>query len=180
MELEDVDRITAGAIGEPGARTFFIQARQGDELATVLVEKEQVQLLAASVLEVLSRLDVETGTDGPSEEEMALEEPFEPLWRAGRLSIGYDESRDRLLLEMEQLLPEREDEDTEDDEDDEDAEQPDRVRVWATREQMLSLSRHGALVCQKGRPPCELCGNPKDPEGHACPATNGHRKLGSS
>lgn len=172
MDLEDVDRITAGAVGEPGARTFFIQARQGDALVTVLVEKEQVQLLAASVLEVLSRLDVETGTDGPSEDEMALEEPCEPIWRAGRISIGYEVGRDRLLLEMEQLLPETEEED-------EEAEEADRVRVWATREQMLSLSRHGALVCQKGRPACELCGNPKDPEGHACPATNGHRKLGS-
>jgi uncharacterized repeat protein (TIGR03847 family) len=172
MDLEDVDRITAGAVGEPGARTFFIQARQGAALVTVLVEKEQVQLLAASVLEVLSRLDVETGTDGPSEDEMALEEPCEPIWRAGRISIGYEVGRDRLLLEMEQLLPETEEED-------EEAEEADRVRVWATREQMLSLSRHGALVCQKGRPACELCGNPKDPEGHACPATNGHRKLGS-
>lgn len=172
MDLEEVDRITAGAVGEPGARTFFIQAHQGETLVTVLVEKEQVQLLAASVLEVLSRLDVETGTDGPSEDEMALEEPCEPIWRAGRISIGYEVGRDRLLLEMEQLLPETE-------EADEEAVEADRVRVWATREQMLSLSRHGALVCQKGRPACELCGNPKDPEGHACPATNGHRKLGS-
>ena len=178
MELEDVDRVTAGAIGEPGARTFFLQARRGSELVTVLVEKEQVQLLAASVLEVLSRLGIETGTGGPSEKEMELEEPCEPIWRAGRLSIGYDEGRDRLLLEMEQLLPES-DEGAEDEEGD-DVEEPDRVRVWATREQMLSLSRHGALVCEKGRPTCELCGNPVDPEGHACPATNGHRKLGSS
>ena len=170
MDLEEVDRITADAVGEPGARTFFVQARQGDTLVTVLVEKEQVQLLAASVLEVLSRLDVETGTDGPSEDEMALEEPFEPIWRAGRMSIGYEVARDRLLLEMEQLVP--------DAEEDEEAEEAERVRIWATREQMLSLSRHGALVCEKGRPACELCGNPKDPEGHACPATNGHRKLG--
>ena len=172
MELDDIDRVVAGAIGEPGSRSFFIQARRGETLVTVLVEKEQVQLLAASVLEVLSRLDVETGTDGPSEDEMVLEEPCEPIWRAGRISIGYEEGKDRLLLEMEQLLPEADDED-------EEAEEADLVRVWATREQMLSLSRHGALVCQKGRPACELCGNPKDPEGHACPATNGHRKLGS-
>ena len=50
-----------------------------------------------------------------------------------------------------------------------------RVRFWATREQMLSLARHGALVCAAGRPRCPLCGNPMDPEGHRCPALNGHR-----
>lgn len=178
MELDNVERITAGAIGEPGSRTFFIQARQGETSVTVLVEKEQVQLLAASVLEVLSRLDVETGTGGPSEEEMALEEPCEPIWRAGRLSIGYEEGSDRLLLEMEQLLPDSDEDEDEEGEGYAVEVEPERVRIWATREQMLSLSRHGALVCQKGRPTCELCGNPMDPEGHACPATNGHRKLG--
>ena len=47
-----------------------------------------------------------------------------------------------------------------------------RVRLWATPEQMLSLSRHGALVCARGRPACQFCGNPKDPEGHVCPAMN--------
>jgi hypothetical protein len=26
-----------------------------------------------------------------------------------------------------------------------------------------------------GRPPCELCGRPKDPAGHTCIKTNGHR-----
>lgn len=164
MELERVDRITAGAIGEPGHRTFFIQARKDTEVVTVLVEKEQVQLLAASVLEVLSRLDVETATG--SIEDMSLEEPAEPMFRGGRLSIGYDEERDLILLEIEELVPD--DEDTE----------PETLRLWATREQMLALSSHGAEVGSRGRPKCELCGNPIDPEGHACPATNGHKQLG--
>lgn len=164
MELERVDRITAGAIGEPGHRTFFIQARKDTEVVTVLVEKEQVQLLAASVLEVLSRLDVETATG--SIEDMSLEEPAEPMFRGGRLSIGYDEERDLILLEIEELVPDEEDT------------EPETLRLWATREQMLALSSHGAEVGSRGRPKCELCGNPIDPEGHACPATNGHKQLG--
>ena len=59
-----------------------------------------------------------------------------------------------------------------------DQREADRVRVWATREQMLSLSRQGAAVCARGRPTCQFCGNPLDPEGHVCPAMNGHGRLG--
>jgi len=188
VELDPVDRITAEAVGPPGQRTFYLQARGGTTLATVLVEKQQVQLLASSILEILARVGKETGP-GPSDDEMDLEEPVEPMWRAGRLSIGYLEERDLLLLEVEELLP-GEDEDDEDDQDDEEelalADEPlepeleaDRLRLWATREQMLSLSRHGALVCARGRPTCQFCGNPLDPEGHVCPAMNGHGELGS-
>jgi uncharacterized repeat protein (TIGR03847 family) len=212
VELDPVDRITTDAIGEPGERVFYLQARQGTMLVTVLVEKQQVQLLAASILEILSRVGKETG-QGPGEEEMGLEEPIEPVWRAGRLSIGYLEERDLILLELEELLPEAED----DEDEDEDAAETEgeveadpsasaaieeaesvlsaleeleelsarpgekeagRIRLWATREQMLSLSRHGTAVCSRGRPPCQFCGNPLDPEGHICPAMNGHGRSG--
>jgi uncharacterized repeat protein (TIGR03847 family) len=164
MELGPVDRITADAIGEPGQRVFYIQARDGETVVTFLVEKEQVQLLAASVLEILSRVALEV--EEPHEADMTLEAPIEPLWRAGRLSIGYEQGRDLLVVEFEEQL----------DEEDEEEREPAQVRVWATRDQMLALSRHGAEVCSRGRPACELCGNPMDPEGHVCPATNGHKK----
>jgi uncharacterized repeat protein (TIGR03847 family) len=232
IELDPVERITAGAVGPPGDRVFYLQGRKGDQLVSLLVEKQQVQLLAASVVEILARVGKETG-QGPSEEEMDLDEPIVAEWRAGRLSIGYHEERDLLMLEAEELLNEPEDEEDEEDEEqeeggtaalgpdisiaglgeleedgeleddgdasEEDDEDPDvltsaadeledleqvtprdpaRIRFWATREQMLSLARHGALVCAAGRPRCQLCGNPIDPEGHQCPALNGHRKEG--
>lgn len=163
MELDRVDRITADAIGEPGDRTFYIQASQADVTVAVVVEKEQVQLLAASILEVLSRTGHETGP-GPADADMELEEPFEPLWRVGRLSIGYQEDTEMLLLEMEEALPPESEQEADD------------LKLWATAEQMLALSRHAAEVCERGRPTCDFCGNPMDPEGHACPATNGHKK----
>lgn len=232
IELDPVDRITAGAVGSPGERVFYLQGRKGDQLVTLLVEKQQVQLLAASVVEILSRVGKETG-QGPPEDEMALDEPLVPEWRAGRLSIGYNEERDLLMFEAEELLEEEpeEQEEGEEEGDEEDASalgpdisvagleeleadgemegrasaeedlvagdvdpseeferpeatvapaalDPGRIRFWATREQMLSLARHGATVCAAGRPRCQLCGNPLDPEGHQCPALNGHRKIG--
>jgi uncharacterized repeat protein (TIGR03847 family) len=188
VELGPVEWITAGAVGEPGERTFFLQARAGGRLLTFLVEKEQVELLAAGVLEILARVGKETGT-GPAEEELELQAPLEPEWRVGRLAIGYAEDRDLMLLELEELRPE--DEEAEEDEEDEgeglleaegregpEGPEPARVRLWATREQMLALSRHGAAVAARGRPRCQLCGNPMDPEGHTCPAMNGHGRPG--
>ena len=53
---------------------------------------------------------------------------------------------------------------------------PEVLRLRATREQMFALSRHASAVAERGRPTCQFCGNPLDPEGHACPAMNGHSK----
>jgi uncharacterized repeat protein (TIGR03847 family) len=172
-----MDRITADAIGEPGARTFYLQARHDDDLVTVIVEKQQVQLLAASILELLSDVTLETG-EGPDDDEMELEDPVDPRWRAGRLSIGYDEGRDLFMLELTEYDPDADDQEEGEDDDPESALDHDVevVRLWATREQMLALSRRGAAVADRGRPTCQFCGNPLDPEGHACPAMNGHSR----
>ena len=198
MDLGPVDRITTDAIGEPGSRVFYIQARAGLELVTVIVEKQQVQLLAASVLELLEDAP-ETGSEtGPGVEapSMDLEEPLDPRWRAGRLSIGFDQDRDLFVLEVEEFQPNVEDLD-----DDPrsivpgsqlpesllsesslpesrltEGPEPESIRIWASPAQMLALSQHGAEVAARGRPTCQFCGNPIDAEGHACPAMNGHSK----
>ena len=199
MDLERVDRITAGAVGEPGERTFFLQAREGDRSITILVEKEQVELLGTSILEILATVGRETG-EGPPSDELGLEPPLEPLWRAGRLSIGYAEERDLMLLEIEELVEselasqrtsQRTSQGTSQGTSrtrrsaeetggapaaETDGPEPDRVRLWATREQMFALARHGAAVAERGRPKCRYCGNPIDPQGHMCPAMNGHRE----
>jgi uncharacterized repeat protein (TIGR03847 family) len=178
IELDPVDRITAGAVGEPGQRTFFLQGRQSERLITILVEKQQVELLSASLVEVLARAGKETG-QGPRDEEMELEEPVVPEWRAGRLSIGYDEERDLVLLEAEEYAGEEAEEGEEEGEVEEetllaDPDAPGRVRFWVSREQALALARHSSTVAAAGRPRCQLCGNAMDPDGHVCPALNGH------
>ncbi|HEY6568302.1 MAG TPA: DUF3090 family protein [Actinomycetota bacterium] len=169
MELGPVTRITADAVGEPGMRAFYLQFEASGEVVTIAVEKQQVQLLAASILELLADLELETGL-GPDEDEMALHDPVTPRWRAGKLSLGYDQDRELFQLEVEESQPEI-------DEDDPASllvGEPESITLLATREQMLALSRHGAAVSERGRPICQYCGNPMDPEGHACPAMNGH------
>src|SRR5690348_2498206 len=112
IELDPVDRITADAVGVPGDRTFYLQARKGDQIVTLLMEKQQVQLLAASVVDILSRIGMESGEVTP-DEQMGLEEPIEPEFRAGRLEIAYHQDRDLLRLDVAEVEPE-EDEDDED------------------------------------------------------------------
>ena len=175
MDLGLVDRITADAIGEPGMRTFYLQARTPEQLFTVIVEKEQVELLARSVLELLADVADETVAIEIGDEEQTLENPVEPRWRTGRLSIGFDADQDRFLLELEEYSPELEEGD-EDDPRSPPAEETESITLWASRAQMLALARHGEAVVSHGRPRCQFCGNPMDPEGHTCPATNGHRK----
>ncbi len=176
IELDPVDRLTAGAVGEPGERTFFLQGKKGDHLVTLLVEKGQVQQLAAAVVEILARIGADPSAEADTTT-MDLEPPLEPEWRAGRLAIGYEEDRDLLVLEVEELVPEEEDEDAGSPVEEEEPE-PGMVRFWATKDQMLALARHSAAVCAAGRPTCQFCGNPIDADGHMCPAMNGHRELG--
>jgi uncharacterized repeat protein (TIGR03847 family) len=176
VDLGAVDRITADAVGEPGSRIFYIQARAGAELVTVIVEKQQVQLLAASVLQLLEETPDDLAAVEDDDPGMNLEEPLEARWRAGRLSIGLDQDRDLFLLEVEEYQPDAEELDVDDPFPGEPGAEPELIRLWASKQQMLALSRHGAAVAARGRPLCQFCGNPMDAEGHACPAMNGHSK----
>ncbi|MBI4673204.1 MAG: DUF3090 domain-containing protein [Chloroflexi bacterium] len=162
-DLNPVSRVTVGALGEPGHRTFFLQARQGATLISLVTEKEQMNSLAQGLADLLARLGERA--DAPtnvSAYDLALEQPVEPLFHIGQLGLGYDQGNDLLVL-VAYALPEQED-----------AETVDVVRFWATRDQMRALSQHIAQVAAAGRPACVLCGRPIDPEGHFCPRRNGH------
>lgn len=166
FELEQCDRITAGAVGEPGNRTFFIQARSGAQLVTVQAEKQQVQVLAATLQNLLDSLPgAEEEGDRPAPGDLQLEEPLIPEWRAGSMALEYDHEADRVAILIEEAIPEESDE------------SPGSARLKATRAQVRAMSEHALTVVSAGRPSCQLCGFPIDPEGHSCPALNGHREL---
>jgi uncharacterized repeat protein (TIGR03847 family) len=156
-ELLDVDKLTVGAVGEPGRRLFVLQARHAGQLVTLKLEKAQVVALSAYLTDLLERLP----RPAQLPEDLDLEEPVEPEWVIGSLGVSYDEALDRLVLVAEEAVLE----------DEEAAE----ARFGVTREQMAALAAQGARLAQAGRPPCPLCGYPLDPSGHHCPRTNGHR-----
>lgn len=159
FEMPEVDHLTTGTVGPPGRRVFFLQARAGDQLVTLRLEKTQVAALVAYLSALLADLPppADLSTD------MDLIEPVVPEWIVGSLGVTYDEDMDRVILVAEELV--------------EEGEESAQARIMATREQVAALSLHGASVVEAGRPPCQLCGQPLDPEGHMCVRLNGHRPI---
>src|ERR1700681_1657734 len=103
IEFDPVDAIGAGAFGQPGERTFVIQARKGRAVLSVLVEKEQVALLAAEAEQLLDRIAEEHPEEPGTSAELAPGGGFkeaEPLFRARLIGIGFDPERSLVLLEL--------------------------------------------------------------------------------
>jgi uncharacterized repeat protein (TIGR03847 family) len=180
IELDPVETLGAGAVGVPGQRAFYIQARKADVQLTVLVEKEQVAMLATEALQFLERLAGEFPED-PGEHgaslafEAALQEPTVPLFRARLIGLGYDPARRLVLLELRERTPE--DEEAAEAEVDEDSPLlPDDegfvARLYASRAQLRAMAAHGVEAVASGRPKCSLCDFPMDPDGHICPRWN--------
>jgi uncharacterized repeat protein (TIGR03847 family) len=157
FDLSDVERLTVGTEGPPGRRIFYLQAATSAQVVTLRLEKTQVAALAAYLSALLS--DLPTPTDLPAD--MDLLQPVLPEWVVGSLGVTYDETMDRILVLAEELV--------------EEGEEGASTRLLATRAQVAALAVHGAALVAAGRPPCQLCGQPLDPEGHACPRLNGHR-----
>ena len=162
FDLDEVNRITAHAIGQPGQRVFYVQARQGRQLVSMTAEKEQIRALAESIETFLEELTEKNPLLSSADEfllvsDMNLEEPLESVFRISQMGLGYDADRDRVILLIQGL--------------EEDDETP-TVRLSATREQMKALSTHALQVVSKGRRICGNCTRPIDPEGHFCPRMN--------
>lgn len=166
-EFDEVDWATAGAVGEPGERTFYVQVRRGAELVALVVEKAQVRMLAQLAQELLSRAGVTVTPDDLDEGGQQLLEPVAPAWRAASLSLGVDEEAERFLLEAEQVA------------DEDDDPEPASARFWLSRDQLVRLAAYAAYAVESGaRETCRFCGRPIDPvDGHVCPAMNGHGPL---
>ena len=171
-DFNPVAHITAGAVGEPGHRTFYVQATQGKQIVSVVCEKQQVAALAEGIqrfLEEIATKYPERKTEEViySERTMALIEPIAPAFRAGQMGLGYDDENDLLVLVIQEIVAEGDD-----------AENVEVARFWASREQMLAMSRYATRIVVAGRPICGNCGQPIDPEGHFCPRRNGHPPIG--
>jgi uncharacterized repeat protein (TIGR03847 family) len=199
IELEDVDSLGAGAVGEPGEREFFLQARTESAQLTVLVEKEQVALLATEAVAFLDRIsedypEEQAGVAEPVVRQAGLREPTVPLFRARLIGLGFDPERQLVLIELRERSSEDEDDDTSDSEggppipDDpgglvegdqssapltaDDETEGYIARIYATRPQVRAMAAKGAEAVAAGRPLCPLCDMPMDPSGHRCPRWN--------
>ena len=176
------ERFVAGTVGPPGQRTFFLQARSGVRVTTVSLEKQQVSALADRVddlLDDLMRAEEGTGlipavTPTAMEDVEPLEQPIEEEFRAGTMTLAWDPEAERVVIEVFPI-----------DETDATAEALLEQETPAPEEMLVvslppatarAFCKRAQAVVAAGRPPCQFCGGPLDPNGHLCPRANGFRR----
>lgn len=167
FELDGPEHFTAGAVGPPGQRVFYLQGGEGGRLVTLKCEKEQVAALGEYLGGLLARLP---GTAEPAGDKRELLQPLEAAWPVGSLGVGYDGDRDRIVV----VAHERVEEDEEEGGGDKPAVEPATARFTITRAQAAAFVERARALSKAGRPTCPMCGEPRDPAGHVCPRSNGH------
>jgi uncharacterized repeat protein (TIGR03847 family) len=179
---DDPDRFVAGTVGEPGARTFFLQARAGARLTSVACEKEQVMALAerldVMLDEVARRFDRDPVPPVGLEDTDPLEQPIEEEFRAGTMTLAWEADAERVVIEVFSVVTGEQAELEETDPvtaamESEDAEV---FIVRISEEQARAFARRAVALVASGRPSCPFCGRPIDADGHICPRANGYRR----
>jgi uncharacterized repeat protein (TIGR03847 family) len=182
------ERFVAGTVGEPGHRTFFLQARAGIRVTSVALEKQQVAILGERIDELLDEL-MNTGgvasvipaiTPVDQVDNGPLEQPIVEEFRAGTITLSWDADDERIVIEVfpvvEVDVPLEADEDDLVDLPIDEPEPEELFVVRLTPAQARVFASRAASVVSAGRPACQFCGGPIDPAGHLCPRANGFRR----
>jgi uncharacterized repeat protein (TIGR03847 family) len=186
--FDDPDRFIAGAIGQPGSRTFFLQARQGERITSVVLEKVQVAVLAERLAHLLAEVRSRGANvpEQPTEEDIdraPLDEPLQESFRVGTMAITWDGEDETIVIEARELLEDEEageseeaeaEAEAEDEDEEAEDEEADRIRVTLSPRRVLAFAARALEVVAAGRPPCPFCGQPLNPEGHLCVRRNGY------
>lgn len=172
------DRFVAGTVGEPGNRTFYLQAVHEERVVSVVLEKQQVAVLAERIGALLVEVNRRFGTPVPPEpteidDLSPLVTPVDAEFRVGTMGLGWDAEAQTVVVELLAVSDSEFDasvvlDDTEDG--------PDAVRVFLTPDSARQFATRSNRVISAGRPPCPLCDEPLEPAGHICVRTNGYRR----
>jgi uncharacterized repeat protein (TIGR03847 family) len=182
------DRFVAGTVGQPGERTFFLQAREGNRMTSVVCEKQQVSVLAEHLDRVLDEVQRRSAgqVDVPPASSTArdtdpLDAPINEEFRVGTMTIAWDPSIDRIVIELfsnvdvdEEERPAETSTPAAEEPDEIEADEVFVVKITASYARDF-VARAQALVAA-GRPSCPFCLQPIDPQGHICPRANGYRR----
>ena len=172
------ERFVAGTVGQPGDRTFYLQASGGGRTVSVALEKVQVQVLAERLEELLETVRRSTDADVPAvpvrtlEDTAPLDAPVDEEFRVGSMGLAWEADSERCVIEA---MAQSEAGDEVEPLSDVD-EGPAALRVRLTGQMATAFIARALRVVAAGRPPCPLCNLPLDPEGHICPRQNGHRR----
>jgi uncharacterized repeat protein (TIGR03847 family) len=178
------ERFVAGTVGAPGQRTFFLQARSGARIVSVSLEKQQVQALSERIDELLDEVMSSDVNEAmiPAvaplglDDSEPLEQPIEEEFRAGTMTLSWDPTDQRIVIEV---FPYTEAAVVSPEQLDEDFEEPDPEEVFLVRIPAgvaRAFVKRSEQVLDAGRPSCPFCGNPIDPDGHLCVRANGFRR----
>lgn len=182
------ERFVVGTVGQPGQRTFFLQARAGAMVTSVALEKEQVEILGQRIDEMLDELVALAGAGGnvPSEvhaddlDTEPLEQPIQEEFRAGTITLSWEGTDQRVVIEVfpvtEQVVPIETDETGLLELPIEEPEPEELLLVRLTAAAARSFVKRAEQVVQAGRPSCPFCGSAIDPDGHLCVRANGFRR----
>lgn len=167
--IDAPDRFVPGTIGQPGARTFFLQARKGESVVSVALEKTQVAVLADRLSELLEAV-IEEPAGTPTPDDRPLDEPLVDLFRVGPMALAWDADAGRIIIEAQPMNEEGDYVEVPDDAE----EGPDIVRVRIEPGQAQEFVRRASALIAAGRPTCPFCGEVLEPTGHFCTQTRAH------
>ena len=178
MLFDPVERFVAGTVGQPGERTFFVQARHGSRLISVSCEKSQVQALADRLIYMIREIkqsDPAIAIPRLERDDAPLETPIEEEFRVGVIGIAFDSARQLIQIDLQAVSENDEQEPDFIDVDDLSGDQ-DILRVLISPSVADQFAKRALSVVNAGRQPCPFCGGPIDLRGHLCPRANGYRR----
>lgn len=174
-------RFVVGTVGQPGERTFFLQAADGGRVISVALEKAQVSVLAERIEQLLAEMALRAGIELPTAVEAdtePLESPIDEEFRVAAMGLAYDSEANLIVVEAQAPAESTEEAEATLLEDTEDG--PDALRVRLAHSAAAAFVERARRVVEAGRPPCPLCNQPLDPRGHICPRSNGYRRPARS
>jgi uncharacterized repeat protein (TIGR03847 family) len=174
FDFAEPERFVVGTVGMPGERTFFLQARTGNRIVSVVLEKLQVAALADRLEQILSVIEGTSSGFQQDVDDRPLELPIFEEFRVGTMALGWDDDAQKLVIEAYATSDDEADEVP--DIGDDDAEGVDTLRVRLTVDQGRAFILRARTMVNSGRPACPFCGQPLDPTGHICPRANGYRR----
>ena len=175
--FDPVERFVTGTVGEPGERTFFLQARTGNRLISVSIEKAQVAALAERIAQIVKEVRVNeplTVIDRVSSDDLALETPIDEEFRVGAIGLAF--LADRKLIEIDFRSIESGEGEVGESFDITSSINQIILRVVISLGYAESFVKRSNAIIAAGRRPCPFCGGPIDPVGHLCPRANGYRR----
>lgn len=176
--FETPERFTVGTVGQPGERTFFIQARDRTRLISVSLEKGQVQALSERLTYMIKEIRQSDPTiviQKLVRDDLPLDTPIEEEFRVGIIGLAFDAAKTLIQIDL-QAVSENPSSDPEFIDVDDLANDQDILRVLITPSEAERFSKRSGSVVSAGRAPCPFCGGPIDPGGHLCPRSNGYRR----